>query len=147
MSAYKTILLAVNLSKEGHIVAERAMSVAQTNGSTIHIVHAIEPLNFSYNDNILLDLTNIQHDIEDVAKIHLKQFSADYSIPETNQHLVIGNAKNEIQALAERLEVDLIVIGSHGRSGFSLLLGSTANGVLHGSKCDVLAVRVGVIEQ
>jgi len=35
------------------------------------------------------------------------------------------------------------VVGSHGRHGLALLLGSTANGVLHGASCDVLAVRVG----
>jgi universal stress protein A len=39
--------------------------------------------------------------------------------------------------------MDLVVVGSHGRHGLSLLLGSTANGVLHGAGCDVLAVRVG----
>ncbi|TNF89176.1 MAG: universal stress protein, partial [Gammaproteobacteria bacterium] len=38
---------------------------------------------------------------------------------------------------------DVIVVGSHGRHGLALLLGSTANGVLHGATCDVLAVRVG----
>ena len=35
-----------------------------------------------------------------------------------------------------------IVVGSHGRHGLALLLGSTASGVLHGAKCDVLAVRI-----
>ena len=39
-------------------------------------------------------------------------------------------------------DVDLIVVGSHGRHGFALLLGSTSTGVLHGAKCDVLAVRI-----
>jgi universal stress protein A len=34
------------------------------------------------------------------------------------------------------------VIGTHGQSGISLLLGSTASSVLHGSGCDVLAVRI-----
>jgi universal stress protein A len=37
----------------------------------------------------------------------------------------------------------LIVIGTHGQKGLQLLLGSTANAVLHGAGCDVLAVRIG----
>ena len=37
---------------------------------------------------------------------------------------------------------DLIVVGSHGRHGLALLLGSTANDVLHGAPCDVLAVHL-----
>ena len=45
--------------------------------------------------------------------------------------------------LAEEQSVDLIIIGSHGRHGLALLLGSTANAVLHHAKIDVLAVRVG----
>ena len=44
---------------------------------------------------------------------------------------------------AEEIGADLIVVGSHGRYGLALLMGSTANGVLHGATCDVLAVRVG----
>ncbi len=43
---------------------------------------------------------------------------------------------------AKQDNIDLIVVGSHGRHGLALLLGSTANGVLHGANCDVLAVRV-----
>ncbi|MGB1202845.1 MAG: universal stress protein [Alloalcanivorax venustensis] len=37
---------------------------------------------------------------------------------------------------------DLIVLGSHGKHGIRLLLGSTANAVLHRATCDVLAVRI-----
>ncbi|MBA6354230.1 universal stress protein, partial [Colwellia sp. BRX9-1] len=37
--------------------------------------------------------------------------------------------------------VDLIITGSHGVHGLQLLLGSTCNAILHGAKCDVLAVR------
>jgi universal stress protein A len=44
--------------------------------------------------------------------------------------------------MANEKNIDLIVIGTHGRSGIKLLLGSTANSVLHGVKQDVLAVRV-----
>ena len=44
--------------------------------------------------------------------------------------------------LADKISADLIVIGTHGQSGLKLLLGSTANAVLHGVKVDVLAVKV-----
>ncbi|WP_292363901.1 universal stress protein, partial [Methylophaga sp. UBA1464] len=37
---------------------------------------------------------------------------------------------------------DLIVVGSHGRKGIKMLLGSTANAILHHARCDVLAVRL-----
>ena len=43
---------------------------------------------------------------------------------------------------ARENNVDLIVVGTHGRHGLSLVFGSTANGVLHGCCCDVLAVRI-----
>jgi universal stress protein A len=54
----------------------------------------------------------------------------------------IGNPAHEIRDAATELEADLIVVGTHGRHGLGLLLGSTANAVLHGVGCDVLAVRV-----
>ena len=57
--------------------------------------------------------------------------------------MIFGRPESEIHSLAKELKVDLIVVGSHGKHGLSLLLGSTANGVLQGSPCDVLAVRVG----
>jgi universal stress protein A len=38
--------------------------------------------------------------------------------------------------------MELIVLGTHGQKGVQLLLGATANSVLHGADCDVLAVRV-----
>jgi universal stress protein A len=56
--------------------------------------------------------------------------------------MVWGSPKSEICLLAEREQVDLIVVGSHGRHGLSLLLGSTANSVLHYARCDVMAVRL-----
>ena len=54
-----------------------------------------------------------------------------------------GHPAEEIHAAADELSADLVVVGTHGRHGFALLLGSTANAVLHGAKSDILAVRVG----
>ena len=54
----------------------------------------------------------------------------------------LGAPKHEIVRVAKEQGVDLVVVGSYGRHGLQLLLGSTANGVLHLAACDVLAVRV-----
>ncbi len=71
---------------------------------------------------------------------------ADIAAPHVDaadQHVVVGMPDTEIHRFADEHNVDLIVVGSHGRHGFALLLGSTSTGVLHGAQCDVLAVRVG----
>lgn len=52
------------------------------------------------------------------------------------------STKEGILGAAREHGADLIVVGSHGRHGLALLLGSTANAVLHGAPCDVLAVRI-----
>jgi len=44
--------------------------------------------------------------------------------------------------VAGEIKADLIVVGSHGRHGLGLLLGSTASSVVHHAACDVLAVRL-----
>ena len=89
-----------------------------------------------------MDLSTIQEQIQDTAKTHLTEFAEALGIKEENRHLIFGRPETEIHTLANEISADLIVVGSHGRHGLALLLGSTANGVLHGAPCDVLAVRV-----
>ena len=56
--------------------------------------------------------------------------------------LTSGSAVNNIVTFAKSQKHDLVVIGSHGRTGFDkLLLGSVANGVSHKTKCPILIVR------
>ena len=52
-----------------------------------------------------------------------------------------GSAKHEIVCVAADVKADLIVIATHGHSGISKLLGSTAERVVHSAPCDVLAIR------
>lgn len=143
-TSYKTLLMAVDLSDESATVAEKARALAAANGATLHIIHVIEPLSFAYGGDIPMDFSGIQEEIHQQAKQQLTRFAADCDIPESNQHIVLGRPEVEIHSMAEEIGADLIVVGSHGRYGLALLMGSTANGVLHGATCDVLAVRVGV---
>ena len=143
MSDYRRIVLAVDLTEESNVVADRARRLSQVFGAELHLVHVIEPLSLAYGGDIPMDLSTVQDQIHDQAKSHLAEFGTRLGVPEERQHLIFGRPESEIQRTAQAVGADVIVVGSHGRHGLALLLGSTANGVLHGASCDVLAVRVG----
>lgn len=143
MSQFKTILVAIDLSEDSNHVANRALAIARNNEADVHMIHVIEPLSFAYGGDIPMDFSGIQDEIHQQAKQQLARLADGLGIAQDKQHLLLGKPEVEIHATAESLGADLIVLGSHGRSGLALLMGSTANGVLHGASCDVLAVRVG----
>ena len=143
MSNYAKILVAVDLSEDSSQIVQRARAVASSAAAQLHIIHVIEPLSFAYGGDIPMDFSGIQDEIYQQASQQLERFAQNSSIDEAHRHIVMGRPEVEIHAKAEELEADLIVVGSHGRHGLALLMGSTANGVLHGAKRDVLAVRVG----
>ncbi len=143
MTPYKRILLAVDLTEESKPVADRAVALANFFGAELHVVHVIEPLSLAYGGDIPMDLSSVQDQVQEQARSHLAEFCASVSVPEDRRYLIFGRPEAEIHRVAEEADVDVVVVGSHGRHGLALLLGSTANGVLHGACCDVLAVRVG----
>lgn len=143
MSAYSKVLVAVDLSDDSAQVAQRAHAVAGANGAELHLIHVIEPLSFAYGGDIPMDFSGIQDEIHQQATQQLSTFGDGQGIPAERRHIVLGRPEVEIHSKAEDIGADLIVVGSHGRYGLALLMGSTANGVLHGATCDVLAVRVG----
>ncbi len=143
LGEYTHILVAVDLTEESRHVSKRACALRTACGAELSCAHVIEPLSLAYGGDIPMDLSTIQEQIQETARAHLKEFAKTLDIAPGNQHLVFGRPETEIHALANQIEADLIVVGSHGRHGLALLLGSTANGVLHGAPCDVLAVRVG----
>lgn len=143
MTQYTKVLMAVDLSDDSDQVAERARAICENNGAELHVIHVIEPLSFAYGGDIPMDFSGIQDEIHQQASQQLERFAEKHGIGDDNRHVVLGQPEVEIHALAEQTGADLIVVGSHGRYGLALLMGSTANGVLHGASCDVLAVRVG----
>ena len=143
MSQYKKILVAIDLSEDSTAVVQRGRAVADLSGAQLHLIHVIEPLSFAYGGDIPMDFSGIQEEIHQQATQQMHRFAQSNSVDTPHQHIVMGKPEVEIHAMAEQLGTDLIVVGSHGRHGLALLMGSTANGVLHGANCDVLAIRVG----
>jgi len=143
MNSYKHILLAVDFSEHGKQVAAKAKQLADHNNALLSLVHVVEnlPITDAAYGPIPFDVDLTQEWL-DASKKRLADLGATLGVSEQRQWLEMGSAKLEIVRIAEENDVDLIVVGSHGRHGLALLLGSTANGVLHHAKCDVLAVRL-----
>lgn len=143
MSNYQKILLAVELNPAcDDQIIEKALEIAKEFSATVTLLHVVEHLS-SYGAAYGVAVgTDVEQVLVDNAKQELEKLGSRYSIDAAQQQVKIGSAKAVILDEVERLSADLVIVGSHGRHGVRLLLGSTANAVLHGAKCDVLAVRV-----
>lgn len=143
MSIYTHLLVGLDLSPEESLqVARKAVELARLNNAKLSLIHVIEPVTFAYAGDIPMDLTETQLALEEQADKRLASFTQQLGYEVTHSKVVIGQTAAELRETAAELGADLIVVGSHGRHGLALLLGSTASDVLHGAKCDVLAVRV-----
>ena len=144
MFEYKNILVAVDYTSEASQVLQHAGSLAQRYSAELTLLHVIELMpvvggveSFSY-----VDMYADQPELMERAEGDLRKLAVAENMPEVKLKVITGVPKVEITAYAKDNDIDLIVVGSHGRHGISLLLGSTANAVLHHANCDVLAVRV-----
>jgi universal stress protein A len=139
---YNKVLVAVDVATESNYVVEKARDVA--GGNPMSLVHVLEPAYFYYGLEPGLGAIpdNLEQELLAQAGTALKGLGQAFDIDADHQYLERGHAATQILRLAEDTGADLIVVGSHGRHGLRLLLGSTANAVLHGAGCDVLAVRV-----
>ena|SRR3990167_1533372 len=144
MQRYQHILVAVELIDDSdNALMKKVNDISSGDSSAkITLLHAVEHLNtFGAYYTVAAGVDVEELAITD-AKKALTKFQSQLKVNAKNLIVKVGHAPQVILKTAEELGCDLIVIGSHGRHGLGLLLGSTANGVLHGAKCDVLAVRV-----
>ncbi|AHL75903.1 universal stress protein UspA [Stutzerimonas stutzeri] len=140
---YQHILVATDLNDECHPVVARAEALANASGARLALVHVIEPMAMAFGGDVPMDLSMLQQQQFDQARERLTGFAERYpSLTVEQRHLAYGQPRQEIHRLAKEQGCDLVVVGSHGRHGLALLLGSTANDILHGAPCDVLAVRL-----
>jgi len=137
---YKHILFATDLTDDTDYIISKVSSIRGYTGAELTLVHVVEPMpGYSY---AYLGIEDIEGQIIDEAKVALGKLGTTLKVDPKNQKVEVGPTKSKILGLADEIGADLIVCGSHGRHGLSLLLGSTANAVLHGAKCDVLVVRL-----
>jgi universal stress protein A len=143
MSGYRKILVAVDLSDDSPIVVDKALAIAKQSGGEIHMVHVMEPIAVGYAVEVTsIDIEGLHAEAAKHARNALLEMGGNLGVPAHRLHNVLGQAAREIRELAKELDVDLIVMGGHGKHGWDLLFGSTSSGVTHGVSCDLLIVRI-----
>ncbi|HVY52913.1 MAG TPA: universal stress protein [Gammaproteobacteria bacterium] len=137
---YKHILLATDLGDDADYILDKVRQVRGYTGAKLSIIHVVEPLpGYSY---AYLGIEDIEEQLITEARTALAALGEKLNVNKDDLWIEIGPAKTKILKVADEINADLIICGSHGRHGLSLLLGSTANAILHGAKCDVLTVRL-----
>lgn len=153
----KTILYATDLGLYGPFLLEHVCELARRHGAQVHVVHAIEPIGL-FADAILktyipdtikseLQQGGIES-VRDAIRLQVKHaFEDDFIDFEGDRgwiadvHVVDGSPAEVILKQAERLGVDLIVLGTHGGSANpTTALGSVANKVLQLARVPVYLV-------
>jgi universal stress protein A len=141
---YNKILVAVDLSNDSKKVIDTAVRMAGKDSGKLHLVHVVEPVAAAYSMDIYaVNINELQQEAINLAEKKLEKIGSDLGIAKERVHSLLGAPAPEIRSLANEIGADAIVIGSHGHSGWKILLGSTATKVLHGATCDVLTVHVG----
>jgi len=145
MSDYTNILVAIDFSSSADQVLAKAQQIAQRNKAKLNIIHVVEyvpPIDTAF-DPMLAGNTMIDEELLlDNARQSLEKLSKGNKLTNADLAVRLGRPKYEITRYVEDHQCDLVIIGSHGRHGISLLLGSTANAVVHAMPCDVLTVKI-----
>ncbi len=128
----RRILVAVDLSKVASLVLRSAVSIAKCSGASVTVLSIVE--GETTRDGLTLEEaeSTLAGLVDGLPK-------TDVSI---TPWTLRGVAHEEILAMAEANEVDMIVLGSRGLRGFSqALLGTTAERVMREAACPVLSLR------
>lgn len=143
MSAYRRILLVVDLTEDSAAVGRRAQALAAGLGASVELLHVVEFVPVEPMGETLMPAVQIEEELLVRAQQRLKALASDLGLPNATCRVEAGNVKSEIVRVARESHVDLIVLGSRERHGLSILVNLTEDTVLHAAPCDVLAVRVG----
>jgi universal stress protein A len=146
MTVIKRMMVPTDFSPASDIAFTYAVDMAAREGSTLHLLHVLDEGSFAtaYPDGFYVELPGVRAQLTDDAKARLVGMAAQCAEAnvEATTELAVGRAARVIVEAATTRGTDLIVIGTHGRSGFAhLMLGSVTERVVRTAPCPVLAVR------
>lgn len=141
----KSVLAATDFSEMSRRAVLEGLWVAQRASAQFHLLHVIDSEDVP--EDIISRIpqgSSLRHEINEEAKRRFDEFveSLNTDPDQIQRHLSFGTPWQEIGRLALHLNVDLIALGTVGRSGIKgVLLGNTAEKVLNTCDCSILTVK------
>jgi universal stress protein A len=144
MLRIQTILVPIDFSETASQALDIARALARDHGAKLVLLNA--PVPPPPVHEVPVPETELTLQVEE-ARNQLKGMAAQITDLPVETHVMMGDAGPAIVATAKERQADLIVMGTHGRSGLSrLLMGSVAEAVLRHAPCPVLTIKAGTAE-
>jgi nucleotide-binding universal stress UspA family protein len=139
----RNVLFATDFSPTSESALPYATAICRRFCSTLHLVHVLSEASLLMMTGGVdyVSMATIYEDAHNEAKDKLDQIATHFeTIPHRN-YVRHGVLWKNLAAIIEENDIDLIVVGTHGRTGLGkLLLGSVAEDILHHASCPVLTV-------
>jgi universal stress protein A len=144
MKLFDKILLPTDFSDHADEALRYALALAQTHAASLCLVHAYDILPYTLPEGMPMvddvQMGQLREALEKQLQTAAERARAGGATQVTTQ-LVTGSASTEIVRVAAELQADLIVMGTHGRTGLThLLIGSVTEKVVRKAPCPVLTV-------
>ena len=142
------ILIAVDDSPYSDQAVKYGVLLAKNLGSKITLVHVDEiPVSSPFSADPLLNespvmIPELMHIQEEASKLLFKKIKDQYGdVVEISTVTKIGRAQDEILSVADDCKADMIILGTHGRTGFDhFISGSVSESVARKAKCPILII-------
>lgn len=143
------ILVPVDFSTHAEAALRYAISLASRFDATLHVLHVVEePMATGAwgGETVVPNLIELRQELLEDAERRLAVYQAAAAraqVPAVTMARV-GLTSDSIVDYAQALDIDLVVMGTHGRTGMAhLFMGSVAERVLRRAPCPVLTIRPG----
>ena len=142
---WKKILCPIDFSDASRTALETAADLARRHGASLTLFHAYPVPGYTFPDGSFVASSKMMEELAEAAKAHLDEWKAmavRLGVPGVEAVTAVGEPAHEIVAFAREQKCDLLVLGTHGRTGLShALMGSVAERVVRKAPCPVLTVR------
>jgi nucleotide-binding universal stress UspA family protein len=145
MGDVKRILCPVDFSETSRAALKWAVQLREKFGAQLTLLHVFQPPALSLPDGVAIAGPDVLSDLQRQVEENMKVWRDDaiaMGAKDVEIDTALGATYPEITRYAQEKGFDLIVIGTHGRTGLAhAILGSTAEKVVQHATCPVLTVR------